>query len=444
MKNTTTSFALLISTLMSAQGPLSLSLQQASDLAAKQSYAVQASDLEAQKAEQRIKELTGMGLPQISASGSLTDYLDVPTTLIPNFFTTDTQAPKYVPVQFGVPWSASGGLQLNQLIFDGSYLTGLKASKEYRTKSNDDLLKTEADARNQAAKAYLGVLAAEEGVRLTGEGIPLLEKAQHEATAMQGAGFLETTDVDRLTIQLEQTQAQKRSFQQQADVARMLLALTLGIAQGTPITLTDKLDQLINDAAETGLIDQAFDPKSHVEEAGANDMIRMEELDVRNHKAKALPSLYGFFSHQQNWYGPDFNPINGPYRWYPTTLWGLKLDVPLFSSGARYHALKQSQLTLEQAKVNLTATEQRLITFAEQARSQARTAFDNYKTEQHSLELSKNIFDRTSVKFTNGSAASFELTQEQGNYLLEQQRYVQSIVQLLMARADLRKALDLY
>ena len=46
--------------------------------------------------------------------------------------------------------------------------------------------------------------------------------------------------------------------------------------------------------------------------------------------------------------------------------------------------------------------------------------------------------------FTNGSAASFELTQEQGNYLLQQQTYIQRMVELLIARADLRKALDLY
>ena len=106
--------------------------------------------------------------------------------------------------------------------------------------------------------------------------------------------------------------------------------------------------------------------------------------------------------------------------------------------------MKQSQLALEQVKINQTATEQRLITMAEQSRSQTRSAFDNFKTEERNMGLSKNIFDRTSIKFTNGSAASFELTQEQGNYLIAQQTYIQRMVELLMARADLRKTLDLY
>ena len=94
--------------------------------------------------------------------------------------------------------------------------------------------------------------------------------------------------------------------------------------------------------------------------------------------------------------------------------------------------------------MNRTATEQRLRAEVEQQRTAARTATDNFQTEKRNLELARNIFDRTTIKFNNGSAASFELTQEQGNYLLAQQGYVQRLGQLLMARADLRKALDIY
>ena len=156
-----------------------------------------------------------------------------------------------------------------------------------------------------------------------------------------------------------------------------------------------------------------------------------------------MPSLGGFLQHQQVWNGPDFDP-GGAYSFYPTTLWGLKLTVPIFSSGSRYHKVQQAELTLKQVEINRTATEQRLIAQAEQQRSTARTANDDLRTQERNMALAKNIFDRTAIKFTNGSAASFELTQEQGNYLMAQQAYVQSLVQLLMVRAELRKALDLY
>lgn len=444
MRITLTILAAALSLLVGAQEPLSLSLQQAMDLAAKQSYAVRASVLEAEKSIERSKEITAIGFPQISGKVELQNFIDVPTQLIPNFFSAPgSGGPEFIAAQFGVPWSMNAGVTLSQLIFDGSYIVGLRAARELKTQSQEDLQKAQADARNQAAKAYFGVLAAQEGSRLIGEGIPLLEKSLNEVTAMMNAGFMEQTDIDRISIQLEQARAQKRNFDQQGDVAKMLLALTLGTPQGTPITLTDKLETIINDGGEVGLTEQPLEASTHVEQSYANTLVRLQELDLKNSKAKALPSLGGFFSHSQVWNGPSFDP-GGTYPFFPTTLWGLQLNVPILSSGNRYHKVQQGKLALEQVKINQAATEQRLIAQSEQQRTATRAAYDNYKTEERNLGLSKNIFDRTSIKFTNGSAASFELTQEQGNYLLAQQSYIQRMVELLMARADLRKALDLY
>ncbi|MBL7983913.1 MAG: TolC family protein, partial [Flavobacteriales bacterium] len=255
MRTTATTLALLLAFLVNAQGPLSLSLQQALDLAAKQSYAVRSSALEAEKSVQRSKEVTAIGFPQINGKAEMSNFIDVPTQLIPNFFTPGF-GPEYVAAQFGVPWSMNAGVTLSQLLFDGSYLVGLRAARELKVQSDEDLQKAQADARNQAAKAYFGVLAAEEGSRLVGEGIPLLEKSLNEARAMMNAGFMEQTDVDRIDIQLEQARAQQRNFQQQAEVARMLLALTLGEPQGTTITLTDKLETILNNTDEIGLIER--------------------------------------------------------------------------------------------------------------------------------------------------------------------------------------------
>jgi outer membrane protein len=442
MRSLAITISLALATTLAAQGPVSLSLQQALDLAAKQSYAVQASELEAEKSKAKVKEITAIGLPQINGEVQLQNFIDVPTQLIPNFFTPG-QGPEFIAAQFGLPWNASAGATLSQLIFDGSYIIGLKATKAVAEQSQQELEKAAADARNQAAKAYFGVLSAEEGARLAGEGIPLLEKSLVEVGAMRDAGFMESIDVDRITIQLDQAKTLQRSFQQQAAVARMMLALALGIPQGTPITLTDDLDKILSDPNETALSEMALEPANHIEQQVAENIVLLSDLQRKNERSKALPSLGGFLSHQQVWNGPDFDP-GGKYQFYPTTLWGLKLTVPIFSSTSRIQKVKQASLALKQAEVNRTATTERLKVFAEQSRTQARTAYDNFKTEERSMALAKSIFDRTSIKFTEGAAASFELTQEQGNYLMAQQTYIQRVVELLMARADLRKALDLY
>lgn len=440
MRHPLTSALLALSTALVAQAPTSLSLQQAMDMAAKQSYAVQASQLEAEKALAKIKEVTAIGLPQVAATGSLNNYLKVPTQVIPNFFGDD---PKTLEVQFGIPWSMSGGVQLNQLIFDGSYLIGLKATKELRTQSGKQLEQAELDARIQAAKAYLGVLAAEEGVRLTGQGLPVVQKAANDANAMVAQGLMGSTDADRLTVQVDETKDQQRTLQQQAAVARAYLALVLGLPSGTPILLTDSLQPLLDDPAMADLATRPFDPATHVDEELANSNLRLSELDVRNKKSAYLPQLSGFINYQQQYSNTTFNPGDGSF-WFPASMWGLQLNVPIFSSGMRKKQVEQAQLTMQQAQVNLKATEQRLLTEQLQQKAILTAAQESYATGKTSLALSKRIFEQTSTKFSEGMASSFELTQEHGNYLAAQQTYIQRIVDLLKARVDMRKALDLH
>ena len=123
---------------------------------------------------------------------------------------------------------------------------------------------------------------------------------------------------------------------------------------------------------------------------------------------------------------------------------GLSLQVPIFSSGLRSNKVKQSNLTLQQTEVNRAYTEQNLLAATEERSEKARSALQSYTTEKQNLELAKRIFDRTSIKFTNGLSTSFELNQDQSQYLRSQEMYIGKLVDLLLARTDLRKALDLY
>ena len=224
-------------------------------------------------------------------------------------------------------------------------------------------------------------------------------------------------------------------------MALAFLRLVLGIPTDSPIGLTDQLENIMNDASETSLIGMTLDLNGHIDHQLAQSIMALQELDVRNQKSAYQPKLYGFFSHQQQTYTQEFN-LNGP--WYPATLWGLDLKVPIFSSGMRSSRVKQARLTLDQTAVNLTATEQRLMAEAQERTEKVRTAEQTYHTQNQNLELSKRILDRTSIKFTNGLTSSFELNQDQSQYLQAQQAYIGSLVDLLVARTDLRKALDLY
>ena len=438
MRNTTLILLLATGLGLNAQGPMTMSLQQAMDHAAQYSYSVRTNELEAEKARRKIKEVMAIGLPQIDASGGIQNYIDVPISVVPNFF---GEGPEFLEAQFGVPWTLSGQVQLNQLIFDGSYLIGLQATKELKQQSDQELELTIRDARAAAAKAYYGVLAAEEGAEALRESVPVLERSLTEAQAMQETGFMEETDVDRIRIELANTRDQLMVFERQQVLALNLLRFYLGVPSGTPMELTDDLQELIDAPDERALVGQPMDMAGHVEHRIAESQVRLQTLNVRNEKAAYWPRLNGFLSHQQQAFG--FNDVVET-DWYPGTLWGVNLQVPIFSSGMRANKVKQADLTLQQVEVNKQRVEQQLALEEAQARSDVETAQALYDNQRDRLELARRVFERTSTKFTEGLSSSFELTTEQGNYLSQQQAYIQRLADLVNARTELRKTLDLF
>ena len=73
-----------------------------------------------------------------------------------------------------------------------------------------------------------------------------------------------------------------------------------------------------------------------------------------------------------------------------------------------------------------------------QARSDVETAQALYDNQRDRLELARRVFERTSTSSPRLSS-SFELTTEQGNYLSQQQAYIQRLADLVNARTELRR-----
>src|SRR3954447_23926068 len=109
-----------------AQERHEFTLQQALDYAKKNSVQVKNALLDIQIQQQTNRDITAGALPSITGNASLTDYLKIPTTLIPaQFF--GGPAGSFEAVQFGTKYNASGTVNLQQTIFDGQVFVGLQA-----------------------------------------------------------------------------------------------------------------------------------------------------------------------------------------------------------------------------------------------------------------------------------------------------------------------------
>src|ERR1700712_1035938 len=88
-------------------------VQQAVDYGFKNSVQVKNALLDVLIQQQVNRDVTSAAYPQITGTGAFTDYLNIPTTLLPGEI-IGQPAGTFVPVKFGTKYTMNGGIGLNQ------------------------------------------------------------------------------------------------------------------------------------------------------------------------------------------------------------------------------------------------------------------------------------------------------------------------------------------
>lgn len=415
-----------------------LSLKEAISFAIENSYNTKASKNDIKAANEKVWETTSTGLPQISAAVDYQNWLKQQISLID--IDGDGTEDELV---FGTKQSLTGYITVNQLLFDGSYLVGLQASKTYLKISKQANQKTELVTREAVINAYGNVLVAENSIKILEGNIKILEKNLNDAKKIYENGFNEEEDIEQLEITLGNLKSQLSSVIRMKDIAYKMLNLSLGNPINTALKLTDSLDSLTESNINLGLISNEFNFSNHIDFKIAENDRESKRLLVRLEQSKALPSLSAFVNYGYSGYSNTFTFLDNDQKWFPSSLLGLSLNIPIFSSLGRSSKTKQAKIALETADIRLEETKQRLNLLAEKAKSEYQLSIENYNTAKKNVGLAERIEKKQRIKFFEGISSSFDLLQAQNQLYSQQQNYIQSMLDVISKKASLENALNL-
>jgi outer membrane protein TolC len=407
------------------------SLQDAVAHAKKYNSTLKNSALDVISAEKKVKEVLALGLPNVNATGSFNNYLTVPSSVI------DFGGAKQV-IRFGVPFSATGSIAASQLLFDGGFLMGLKASKEYVQLAKINLKRTEVETEISVSKTYYGILLAQTSLKLINANLDALGKTKFDLEKLVQNGFLDRTEFDKVSLQYSSLELQRDKLIDQQKTFMMVLKIQLGLNFDDQVELTDDLMKMY-EASKVTLLSNKVDYNNRLEYQLINQAISLNTLDKKRYQFGYAPSLVGIFSTQRNSFGETFGDLGKD--WYEGTLWGLNLSIPIFDG------LKKSA-QIQQASINIKKAEndkKLLSNVIEQEVFIARTTYDRsakqLEVQKKNLDLAQDIYNRTELKFKNGLTSSLELTIAQRDLETARASYLNTMYDYFVAQLDLRKAL---
>lgn len=424
------------------QKEYSFSLQEAITFALDSNYASINARRDIAKAIKQKWETTAIGLPQIDGSINYQNNLKQPVTLIPAEF-GGGEAGTFTPITFGTKQNANAVATLNQLIFDGSYLVGLKAAKAFLNYSENYNEKVRLEVRKGIINAYGSVLLAQELVDIFEKNKTNLEKNLNETRKIFENGLTEEENVEQLEITLLDLDTQLKNVRRSQSIAKQMFNLSLGIDVEAPVTLTDSLNILADENISLALLDAALNLEDNVDYKIANNLVQQRFFEMRLEKTKFLPSLSAFVNYGTSANSDDFTFLNGDQKWYQSSVLGVSLNVPIFSSGMRSARTQRAEIALDQAETDFEQTKQQIKLDLTTARSNYLFAIDKYGNSKQNLQLAERVENKNEVKFTEGLSTSFDLRQAQIQLYMAQQQYFQAMSDVINARANLETVLNI-
>jgi outer membrane protein TolC len=428
---------------------LKLSISDAQTFALQNNRTVQSSKIDIQSANKKIWENLATGLPQLNVAANYLHQFVVPQLNLGMVLNPDnlpasgpitktdiTNAYEQSPTfALGVHDNTVIDFTLSQLIFSGEYLVGLQATKVVKEMTEKSLEKTENATKELVAGTYHLILVLGENEKVLNQSLQSVDQTYTELVKMNEQGLNEETDVDQVKISKSNIQTLITSIESQKQISIKLLKYQLGLGFDQNIELTDSLPGIIEQGKMQYLTSSVFDINNSIDYKLVAYQDKISALMLKREKSKYLPTISAFYRHEEQTNMPAFN-------FAVKDVVGANLTLPIFSSGMRNARVSQAKFDLQKSELAKADAGQGLTMEFETARSTYQTAFSNFNTNKESMDLSKKVYDKTVIKYKEGVSSSFELTQNQNQYLTAESNYYNSILSLLNAKAKLDRILS--
>ncbi len=273
---------------------LSLSLDEAIQIALARAYGVRTAELDVADAQAQIREAWGQVLPSVDVSSSYTrnvvtanpfagsdagglfgalgavDWLaynetartdEDPTTQpisLDEFRRRQSEAYQAAGIAlggndnpFGVPNQFQNSISISQTIYNGSAFAAIKGAQSLRDINEAALTQQQQEAIDQTRRLYYGALLAQEQARVVQASVARTQATLDETTRRVAQGVL--PKFERLTAEVEVANQQTQLIESTnaAELAKNNLLFALGLPVDEPLVLRGALDLPENAFLET-------------------------------------------------------------------------------------------------------------------------------------------------------------------------------------------------
>jgi len=421
------------------------SLKQCIDYALQNQYLMKNAALDEIIASDRVKEVRGIGFPQINTSVQLSNNdplrrMFIVGTGYPSFLTGNQTIPAgqvvAAPNFFQLKSSGDASISISQLIFSSSYIVGLRATKTYKELSAKITQQTKIQVIESVTKAYYLILINEERIKLFDKNIARLDSLLSQTKAMNKNGFVEKIDVDRLQVAYNNLKTEKEKFSNLFELSKLLLKYQMSLPLESELTLTEK----ISDFKVENSTQQKTDYKNRIEYSLLESQKKLQQLELKNYQLAFLPRIAAFANAGEFSQSPEFNYFTKNNLWYNYGLYGITMSIPIFDGLQNSYKTQQTKLKLKKMENDISNFELAVDLQIQSSEISLKNNLASLESQSKNTELAEEIARVTKIKYAQGVGSSLEVVAAETSLLEAQINYYNALYDALISKVDYDKA----
>ena len=369
-------------------------------------------------------------LPQVTGAANYQHYFNIPTAF-------STVNGNLTAVGSGVSNYSIPSVTASENLFSTDLLLAVRASKLNIQEAKQNITATKISLVANVSKAFYDLLLSVEQIGVYKEDTARLKKNQADAYNRYVSGVVDKVDYKQATITLNNSLSQLKTASEAVQAKYATLKLLMGFPAERKFTVHFDTTSMLQEVYVDTNARLQFEKRIEYQELQTAK--KMQRETTMYYRLGFLPTLSAFYNYNYEFESNSFSQLYT--NAYPYSLFGLQLNIPIFTGFRRNENIHKSRLQEDRTdwdEVNLKLT----------IYQQYSQALANYKSNLYYLreqgenvDLAREVYNIVKLQYREGVKAYLDVIIAESDLQTSEINYLNALFQLLESKIDLEKAM---
>ena len=318
----------------------SYSLNDCIQYAFQYSESIKLSEIDVKMAHEDIGVNIARGLPKIDAGVNYQHNLKIQRVFVAGSLGGGGDPDQLIPIELSTKYTGSANITLSQLLFDFSYLLGLKAARAYEDLTKRQVNLSKIEVTEQVSKAFYAVLIARERLELLDQNYKRLDSLLRETQALFENGFAEQIDVMRTEVSLNNIKVDREKAISAAALTEQVLKFQMGMPLKDSLIINGSLEDI--DLDRSNLLRTGVDYENRLEYDILKRQYALRSINLKYNRSLYYPRLEGVITYGSNTGALNFGDLwKFNQNWFGFGYYGINLVIPIMNGFQGRHNIQK-------------------------------------------------------------------------------------------------------